>query len=257
MLALPLYDDLPKPAVPLATIGLVGTCVLVFLWQSGLPPRQAEEAVYSFGMIPATVFGSLALPARMEVVPPWFTLVTSQFLHGGLLHILGNMLYLWIFGRGVERALGFFRYLLLYLLSGVAAALTQGFMDPTSQVPMIGASGAIAGVLGAYLILNPRGNVVVFIWIFILIRLISLPAVLLLGLWFALQLLSALDSTPQEPGVAFWAHVGGFLAGIVLVLILRRPGTQLLQPRHSRAFRVARTGTRRFGRDPDWGGPWG
>src|SRR5215470_17444851 len=147
MLALPLYDDLPKPAVPLATIGLVGACVLVFLWQSGLPPRQAEEAVYSFGMIPATVFGSLGLPARLEVVPPWFTLITSQFLHGGLLHILGNMLYLWIFGRGVERALGFFRYLLLYLLSGVAAALTQGFMDPTSQVPMIGASGAIAGVL--------------------------------------------------------------------------------------------------------------
>jgi membrane associated rhomboid family serine protease len=257
MLAVPLYDDLPKPAVPFATIGLVGGCVLVFLWQSGLPPRLAEDAVYSFGMIPAVVFGSASLPPRLEVVPPWLTLVTSQFLHGGILHILGNMLYLWIFGRGVERALGFFRYLLLYLLSGMAAALTQGFVDPTSQVPMIGASGAIAGVLGAYLILNPRGNVVVFIWIFILIRLVSLPAVLLLGIWFALQLASAVSAPAQQPGVAFWAHVGGFLAGIVLVLILHRRGTKLLQQRRTSAFRVARTGTRGFGRDPDWGGPWG
>jgi membrane associated rhomboid family serine protease len=256
MLAVPLYDDLPKPALPLATTGLVGACVLVFFWQSGLPPRLAEEAVYSFGMIPAVVFGSASLPDRLQVVSPWLTLVTSQFLHGGILHLLGNMLYLWIFGRGVERALGFFRYLLLYLLSGMAAALTQGLVDPMSQVPMIGASGAIAGVLGAYLVLNPRGNVVVFIWIFILIRLVSLPAVLLLGLWFALQLASAL-SAPAQPGVAFWAHVGGFLAGIVLVLLLRRRGMQLLQPRRTPAFRVARTGRRSWGRDPDWGGPWG
>jgi membrane associated rhomboid family serine protease len=257
MLALPLYDDLPKPVAPIATIGLVGACVLIFLWQSGLPPRLAEEAVYSYGMIPAVVFGSASLPPRLQEVPPWMTLITSQFLHGGLLHILGNMLYLWIFGRGVENALGFFRYLLLYLVSGVAAALTQGLVYPASDVPMIGASGAIAGVLGAYLILNPRGNVVVFIWIFILIRLVSLPAVLLLGIWFALQLFSAIEAPPQEPGVAFWAHVGGFIAGIVLVLLLRRPGTRLLQPGRSRAYRVARAGTRRFGRDPDWGGPWG
>jgi membrane associated rhomboid family serine protease len=124
---------------------------------------------------------------------------------------------------------------------------------------MIGASGAIAGVLGAYLVLNPQGNVVVFVWILVVIRLVSLPAVLLLGLWFFLQLTSARSVSASEPGVAFWAHVGGFVAGILLLLLLRRRGMRLLQPRRSRAFYAsrARDARRRFGRDGDWTGPWG
>ena len=145
MLALPLYDDTPKVSSPVATVGLVAACVLVFFWQTGLPPHAATAAVYSYGMIPAVLFGSAELPARLQAVPAWMTLVTCQFLHGGIAHIAGNMLYLWIFGRGVEAALGTLRFLLLYLGSGVIAALTQAFVDPTSQMPMIGASGAIAG----------------------------------------------------------------------------------------------------------------
>jgi membrane associated rhomboid family serine protease len=156
VLALPLYDDTPKVSTPVATVGLVTACVLVFLWQTSLPPHAAAAAVYSYGMIPAVLFGSAELPARLQAAPAWMTLVTAQFLHGGIAHIAGNMLYLWIFGRGVEAALGTLRFLLLYLGSGVIAALAQAFVDPTSQIPMIGASGAIAGVLGAYLVFNPR-----------------------------------------------------------------------------------------------------
>ena len=259
MLAIPLYDDTPKIHMPLATAALVTACSLVFLWQIGLPPRTAERAIYSYGMIPAVLLGSAELPARLQIIPSWLTLITCQFLHAGLLHLLDNMLYLWVFGRGVESALGFGRYLALYLASGVVAALTQVFMNPTGDVPMIGASGAIAGVLGAYLILKPRGNVVVLVWIFIFVRLVSLPAVFLLGLWFLLQLASGLSTAPGEPGVAFWAHVGGFVAGICLVVVLRRRGTRLMQPRRTRSYYVARPreARQRFGRSGDWGGPWG
>jgi membrane associated rhomboid family serine protease len=258
MLAIPLYDDSPKSRAPLVTGGLVVVCSLVFFWQIGLSPRAAERAIYSYGMIPAVLFSSAELPARLQVVPSWLTLATSQFLHGDILHLLGNMLYLWVFGRGVEAALGHIRYLLLYLASGVVAALTQAFVDPGEQIPMIGASGAIAGALGAYFILNPRGNVVVFVWFLIFVRLVSLPAVLLLGLWFMLQIASGLSASPDEPGVAFWAHVGGFLAGACLVVVLRRRGMQLMQPKRSRSFYMAhpREARQRFGRNGDWGGPW-
>ena len=259
MLALPLYDDTPKVSTPVATVGLVTACVLVFLWQTSLPPHAAAAAVYSYGMIPAVLFGSVELPAHLQAVPAWTTLVTCQFLHGGIAHIAGNMLCLWIFGPGVEAALGTLRFLLLYLGSGVIAALTQAFVDPTSQMPKIGASGAIAGVLGAYLVLTPRGNVVGFVWILVFIRLVSLPAVLLLGLWFFLQLTSALSVSASEPGVAFWAHVGGFVAGIFLLLLLGRRGTRLQQPRRSRAFYTsrARDARQRLGRHGDCAGPWG
>ena len=125
MLVLPLYDDIPKVNMPLATVGLMAACVLVFFWQTGLPPRAATAAVYSYGMIPAVLFGNAELPARLQAVPAWMTFVTCQFLHGGIAHIAGNMLYLWVFGRGVEAALGTLRFLLLYLGSGVIAALTQ------------------------------------------------------------------------------------------------------------------------------------
>ena len=245
--------------MPVATVGLMAACALVFFWQASLPPRAATAAVCSYGMIQAVLFGNAELPARLQAVPVSMTLVACQFLHAGIAHIAGNMLYLGIFGRGVEAALGTLRFLLLYLGSGVIAALTQAFVDPIGQVPMIGASGAIAGILGAYLVFNPRGNVVVFVWIFVLIRLVSLPAVLLLGLWFFLQLASALLVTASEPGVAFWAHVGGFVAGIFLLLLLRRRGMRLLQPRHSRAFYTsrARDARQRFGRHGDWTAPWG
>lgn len=248
MLALPLYDDNPTQRLPVITAGLIAACSIVFLWQLGLDDNASDDASFSYGMVPAVLFGYAELPDRLRAVPPAATLITSMFLHGSVLHLLGNMLYLWIFGKGVETALGPSRFLMFYLLCGAAAALTQALTAPTAEVPMIGASGAIAGTLGAYLILHPRANVVVLLWIIIFVRLVTVPSLVLLGIWFALQLLSALSMDPGEPGVAFWAHVGGFLVGMVLVLLLRQRGVSVMQPRRTEAFAVAppRSG-RRFG----------
>lgn len=244
-LAIPLYDDNPRLRIPVITIGLIAACTAVFLWQLSLGPRAAGHATFSFGMVPSVLLGQENLPRQLQIVPAWATIFTSMFLHGGWLHLGGNMLYLWIFGKGVESALGPARYLMLYLVCGGIAALTQAFVDPTSDVPMIGASGAIAGVLGAYLLLYPRSNVVVFFWIIIIFRLITVPAVLLLGLWFLLQLFSAASASPGEPGVAFWAHVGGFIAGMVLVSILSRGQVRMFQPSRTSSFQISRA---RFGR---------
>ena len=246
MLALPLYDDTPRVATPVATYGLVGACTVVFLWQAGLPPRAGNDIAFSLGMVPAVLFGYAELPPRLHLVPPWATIFTSMFLHGGWLHLIGNMLYLWIFGKGVEFALGPARLILFYLTCGAAAALTQAFIDPASQVPMIGASGAIAGILGAYLVLNPRGNVVVFFWIIIFVRLVAVPASILLGIWFVLQLMGAVSSA-GEPGVAVWAHVGGFITGMTLVTAFRRRGVTRFHAARTKSFRFA----------PSRRGPWG
>lgn len=266
MLAIPLYDDTLRLRPPIVTAGLIGACVVMYLWQSSLGPRADAAIALSLGMVPAVLFGHAQLPPALQLVPAWLTPVTCMFLHGGWLHLGGNMLYLWIFGRGVESALGAGRYIALYLLCGVIAALTQAFVSPTSTVPMIGASGAIAGVLGAYLILYPRSNVVVFLWIIILVRLLTVPAVILLGLWFLLQLLSASAVSAGEAGVAFWAHVGGFLAGILLVLLLHRRDVAMLQPSRTASFQIARPrdARTRFGRGsvpsagrPRRRDPWG
>jgi membrane associated rhomboid family serine protease len=250
MLALPLYDDNPISRPPLVTFGLIAACVVVFLWQAGLAPRAAESADYAYGLVPAVLFGYAHLPPRLMAIPPWATLFTSMFLHGGWLHLIDNMVYLWLFGRGVESALGSLRFLLFYPLCGVAAALVQAGMAPHEAVPMIGASGAIAGTLGAYLMLYPRGNVVVLVWILFFVRLITVPAVILLGFWFLMQLLSATSTTAGDPGVAFWAHIGGFLFGMALVFVFRRPGHRVLQPRRNSAFALApvRDARRAFGR---------
>jgi membrane associated rhomboid family serine protease len=249
IMALPLYDDHPRLGTPVVTYGLIAACAAVFLWQEGLGPQAGDAVAFSLGMVPAVLFGTATLPAHLQVVPPWMTIFTSMFLHGGLLHILGNMLYLWLFGRGVETALGPVRFLVFYLICGTVAALTQALVDPASQVPMIGASGAIAGVLGGYLVLYPRGNVVVLIWIIIFVRLIALPAVILLGLWFFMQVLGALSSSASEPGVAVWAHVGGFIAGMVLVVFFRRRGVRLNNPLRTASFSLAPPRQQR--------GPWG
>ncbi|HUI34576.1 MAG TPA: rhomboid family intramembrane serine protease [Stellaceae bacterium] len=242
---LPLYDDNPTGRLPYVTYGLIGLCAVVFLWQLG----QDDDAVATaYGMIPAVLFGSARLAPDIAVIPAWMTVFTSMFLHGGWLHLGGNMLFLWIFGNNIEDVLGHARYLLLYLVSGVVAALCQALPDTASTVPMIGASGAIAGVLGAYLLLYPFAKVHVLIWIIIFVRIIAVPAWILLGIWFGLQLLDGLLSDPGDSGVAFWAHVGGFVSGVALLVLLRPPGTTLLQPPRSPSF--AATAPRYFsGRD--------
>jgi len=231
--AVPLYDDNPTRREPLVTYLLIGLCVGAFLWELG----QNERAVlYRYGMIPAELFGLWHPPRAYQVVPPWATLFTSMFLHGGWFHLIGNMLFLWIFGNNIEDVLGHGRYILFYLCCGVVAALTQAFSSFGAHVPMVGASGAIAGVLGAYLLLYPYANVHVFVWIVIFFRIVNIPAWIMLGLWFAMQVVSGLARAPGTPGVAFWAHVGGFVSGVILVALLRPSGVTLAQPPRSRTF---------------------
>jgi membrane associated rhomboid family serine protease len=265
---LPLYDDNPTSRVSYVTYALIALCSLVFLWQLG----QDDDVVSTaYGMTPAYLFHAVALPDDAPI-SPWMTIFTSMFLHGGWLHLGGNMLFLWIFGNNIEDVLGHVRYLLLYLVSGAVAALCQALPDTASTVPMIGASGAIAGVLGAYLLIYPYAKVHVLIWIIIFVRIITVPAWIMLGLWFGLQLLDGLLSDAGDAGVAFWAHVGGFISGVALLFLLRPRGATLLQPPKSPSF--AATAPREFyGRhtfhegvpgapaEPQsqrgWGGPWG
>ena len=235
----PISDDNPVHRTPIVTWTLIAACVLVFLWQLSLGPA-GEQAIYALGVIPARLFGHADLPPELQLAPPWATVFTSMFLHGGWLHLGGNMLYLWIFGNNVEDSLSRPRYLIFYLLCGGAAALAQSLYAPQSQVPMVGASGAIAGVLGSYLIMHPRANVRVAILFFVFVRIINMPAALVLGVWFLFQIVSgaAVPMTEDGGGVAFWAHVGGFVAGMVLTPVFKRRGVQLLEAPHSRAWEM-------------------
>ena len=237
MFFFPLYDDNPTRRRPLVTMAIIALCVMVFLWQASLAPRAEALAVFAYGLVPALLFGHAELPPQVAVVPAWATVVTSMFLHGGVLHLGGNMLYLWIFGNNVEDSMGRGRFVLFYLLCGAAAALAQALANTASEIPMIGASGAIGGVLGAYLVLHPRANVRVLVWIILFVTVINVPALIVLGVWFAGQILSGVATpTSAEGGVAFWAHVGGFVAGVVLIPFFRRREVPLFEPAHSRAF---------------------
>ncbi|WP_448202888.1 rhomboid family intramembrane serine protease [Azospirillum sp. sgz302134] len=256
MFFIPLYDDNPTRRTPVVTIGVIVLCVLVYLWQASLGRPGGELAVYSFGVIPAVLFGHAELPEPLRVIPPWLSIVTSMFMHGGFLHLAGNMLYFWIFGNNVEDSMGRVRFVVFYLLCGTAAALTQSIAHPTSEIPMLGASGAIGGVLGAYLVLHPRANVGVLFWFIIIVRIITVPAVLVLGVWFAGQILSGVTTPTSDEGggVAFWAHVGGFVTGAVLIPFFKRPEVPLMTPAHSPAFAVLPPGTPiRRGSVPDAG----
>ncbi len=214
---IPLHDDNPTELAPVLTVGLIVACAAVFVWQSGLGDEGGLRALYSFGLIPAVLLDRAALHEALVAVPPSATVFTSMFMHGGWGHLLGNLLYLWIFGNNVEDRLGHGRYLLFYLLCGVAAALAQALPDPASEIPMVGASGAISGVLGAYLLLYPHARVLVVIPIGLYPYTARLPALAVLGFWFALQLVSELLSEPGQGGVAFRAHIGGFVAGMALL----------------------------------------
>ncbi len=215
---IPLRDDNPAHRPPIVTMALIAACVAVFLWELGQGDRGMQVAIYRLGMIPAVLLGSA--PAEIAAVPPAATLVTSMFLHGGWMHLLGNMLYLWIFGNNVEDRLGHARYALFYLGSGLVAAAAQILPEPGSEIPMVGASGAISGVLGAYVVLFPHARVLVLIPAGILLfRYVR--AAWVLGIWFGLQIVSGLLA-PSGSGVAWWAHVGGFVAGFALAQPLRR-----------------------------------
>lgn len=226
---IPLKDDTPTRRLPIVGRTILVMCVLVFLWQISLDPAAARAAVYGLGMIPAVLFGEAQLPPEVAVVPPFATMFTSMFLHGGWMHLIGNMLYLWIFANNVEDAMGHSRFIVFYVVCGLAAAAAQALLDPSSEIPMVGASGAISGVLGAYLLLLPRARILVLVPLGIIWTLLRLPAVLVLGLWFGLQLLNQMMAAPGEGGVAFMAHIGGFIAGMALIPLFKERRVKLFR----------------------------
>jgi membrane associated rhomboid family serine protease len=224
---IPIKDDNPSRMFPLVTILLIVANVVVFIYQWILG-GAAQAFVVRFGAIPweITHFEELSNHgAELQTgLPNAVTLFSSMFIHGGFLHLLGNMLYLWIFGDNVEGLMGHVRFLFFYLICGLAAALTHIALQPNSTVPMVGASGAISGVLGAYLLRFPQARVHVLIFLFWFIRVIKVPALVVLGLWFLMQVISGLSSQGVSGGggVAWFAHIGGFIAGIVLVLLFAK-----------------------------------
>ena len=209
---IPLRDVIPSRSTPVVTMALLAVNVVVFLYQWSLGERAGTAFVFEWGVI----------PADFTVL----TMFTSMFLHGGFLHAGGNMLYLWIFGDNVEDRLGKGRFLFFYLLCGAAAAIGQILINPDSRIPMVGASGAVAGVMGAYFVMYPQSRIVTLVPFF-LFQIIEVPAVFFLGIWFLMQFLSGVGSIAQVEagtgGVAFWAHVAGFVAGVVGGFALRRP----------------------------------
>jgi len=217
---IPIRDHLATTRVPYVTYAIVGACVLVFLWQLSLG-AHGQAAVYALGAIPAVIFGEARLPADIAMVPPLATVFTSMFMHGGWMHLIGNMLYMWIFADNVEDSMGHGRFLVFYLVCGIAAVLAQSLPDVHSQVPMIGASGAISGVLGAYLLLFPHARVLVMIPLGFILKAHYLPAVVVLGFYFVLQVVMTAMTPAGTGGVAFAAHLGGFAAGAALIPLFK------------------------------------
>jgi membrane associated rhomboid family serine protease len=225
---LPLRDDNPTEITPLVTATLIGACVMVFLYQSVLPSGGEVRFVFQYGAIPAIVFGHATLQSDMAPIPGYATLLTSMFLHGGWMHLLGNMLYLWIFGNNVEDVMGHVRFIIFYVVCGVCAALSHAGIDPASTVPMVGASGAISGILGAYLLLFPRARVLILAPY---VGTTYVPAGVVLGLWFVMQVFSGGASLgAQGGGVAFFAHVGGFVTGGLLIGFFKRSDVRFFAP---------------------------
>ena len=229
----PIRDDNPHIRVPYATFAIIGLNVIawVVLQGAGIEP-QLSRSICQLALIPGELLGhvepgvTIRLGAEtacsLGATNTWHTVVTSMFMHGGWLHIIGNVWFLWIFGGNVEDAMGHARFVIFYLLCGAAAAAAQVLANPESTIPMVGASGAIGGVMGAYIILYPRVNVHLLIILGFFVTTVAVPAIFMLAYWFVLQLISGVVSLNQEGGgVAFWAHAGGFVAGSALVFLFR------------------------------------
>ena len=224
MALIPIKDDnkLSEIKFQYVTVVFIAACIGVFLWQLTLGSGE-NRVIYGYGSIPAVLFGTKEMSPGLIVVPEYLTLVTSIFFHGGWMHIIFNMLFLWVFGDNVEDVMGPIRFVVFYLLCGLAAAFAQIGSDTDSIIPMVGASGAIGGVMGAYALLFPRVKVNTLIFLGFSVTTLRVPAIFMLGYWFVLQLLQGLPALGStQGGVAFWAHIGGFLAGIALIYVFRR-----------------------------------
>lgn len=212
---LPLYDENPTRTFPIMTILLIIANVFVFLLESSLPSAELESFIRAFAFIPSEFVKNAQLSS----------IFTAMFMHGGFIHIAGNMLYLWIFGNNIEDALGHFKFLLFYLTCGLVATLAQFVVDPASTVPTLGASGAIAGVLGGYLLLYPSAQIVSLVPLLFFVTLYRLPAIIVIGLWFVIQFANgyfSLQASSAAAGIAWFAHIGGFISGILLIMMISK-----------------------------------
>jgi len=239
----PYRDDNPTLTTPIVTILIIGVNVLFWVVVQGMGTEpQLSASVCKLGLIPGEVLGRLPpgtrVPSAEAVIcrtgePNWITPFSSMFLHGGWFHLIGNMWFLWVFGNNVEDSMGKIRFALFYIICGLAAAATQSFLNPGSAIPMVGASGAISGVMGAYIVLYPRVRVHMLIFLGFFITRVAVPAFFMLAYWFLLQILGGLPSLGSEKGgVAFWAHAGGFAAGALLVFLFRNQRLVALRAAH-------------------------
>ena len=224
---IPLHDDNPLENMtrPWVNYGLIALTVLVFFVTGGASTDSVRESAFSFGLIPSVVNDIKELPAGYVLIPETATYVTYAFLHANFLHLAGNMLFLWVFGDNIEDAVGHWRYLAFYLLAAAGGGLAHSLLNASSALPLIGASGAVAGIVGAYLLLHPR----VKLWVLLLGKIpFRLSAVYILVAWAAFQVANLFITTPGEESVAWWAHIGGFVSGLLLIVVMRRPGVVLL-----------------------------
>ncbi len=249
----PIRDDNPHFLTPYVTYGLIAVNAFCWLVLQGMGAEPTlSQSVCNLGLVPGEVLGTLPPGSSFQIGPQsWcelddagslYTIVTSMFMHGGWMHIIGNMWFLWVFGNNVEDSMGHGRFLAFYLLCGLAAAAAQIIADTDSAIPMVGASGAIGGVMGAYIVLYPRVHVHMLIFLGFFITVIAVPAVFMLGYWLLIQLLGGFGSIGQEGGgTAFWAHIGGFAAGAALILVFRDPELVNRHPYHGLNQRDAPT----------------
>ena len=224
---IPLKDDNPTSSRPIVSYGIIGFCILIFIAQLGLSENELRDFTYSYGLIPSVLMGIDQLPSDLNRISPIGTIFTSMFMHGGWMHLIGNMLYLWIFADNIEDDLGTLNFVIFYFVCGIGAAMSQVLVDINSQIPMIGASGAIGGVLGAYLINYPNARVLVLIPFGFFSQLLKIRALYVLGFWFVLQFINSfLSASSGGGGVAYAAHIGGFISGLILILFFNKKNTR-------------------------------
>jgi len=228
---IPLKDENPSKTIPVVNIFLIVTNISVFIYMNYVALVATRSIIFKLGFIPYELSHFVDVNPK-NLVPIPLTIFTAMFMHGGWLHLLSNMLYLWIFGDNIEDVLGHVKYLFFYVMCGIAATLVHGFININSQIPTLGASGAIAGVLGAYIFLFPKARIKTLVILFVFIQIVHIPAVIMLGYWFLLQVLSAYaeHGSRSGGGIAWFAHIGGFVAGLVLIIMMKKSRRNRYKP---------------------------
>ena len=225
MLFFPISDLNTTKNKPIFSWIIIICCILIFLYQECLGYHSEQRTILTFGMIPSVLFNINQLPDELATIPSYMTLVSSMFLHGGWMHLIGNMAYLYIFGDNIEDELGKVKFVIFYIFCGIFAGFSQALIDINSEIPMIGASGAISGILGAYLVLFPKKDIKVFFWFFIFFKIFRIPAMYVIGCWIFIQFFNLNNN--EESNIAYIAHIGGFISGLVLIFILRKKTSNL------------------------------